>query len=294
MPSHIYIRVGRYHDASLANERAIASDQAYTTQCHAQGIYPLAYMPHNHHFLWASATLEGRSARALEAARVMAGNIDQATMREPGLGTLQHYWITPLYALTRFGKWDEILATPRPDDDLVYPIGVWHYARGTAYLRTGKLAEARSALDELTRITDDPALEAVTIWDMNFTADLLRIAEDILAGELAAAEGDYGTAVARLESAVKGENDLNYDEPPPWHFPVRQALGAVLLEAGRSADAERVYREDLERFPENGWSLFGLHKSLTAQGKEGEAETVRQRFGQAWQYADVTLKTSRI
>jgi Flp pilus assembly protein TadD len=129
---------------------------------------------------------------------------------------------------------------------------------------------------------------------MNFTADLLRIAEDILAGELAAAEGDFDTAVARLESAVEGEYNLNYDEPPPWHFPVRQALGAVLLEAGRFADAERVYREDLERFPENGWSLFGLHKSLTAQGKEGEAETVRQRFGQAWQYADVTLKTSRI
>ena len=293
MPGHIYIRVGRYHDAVIANERAIAADQEYITQCHAQGLYPIGYMPHNRHFLWAAATMEGQSKRAIDAARHMAMHQDQSLMREPGFGTLQHYWITPVYALVRFGKWDEILADPKPAEDLLYPTGVWHYARGMAFLRKGRLEEANQALAQLAAVAADPALESVTIWEINTTASLLKIATDVLAGELAAAKGHVDEAVRHLEAAVAQQDALTYDEPPPFHYSVRQSLGAVLLEGGHPARAEQVYREDLTTYPENGWSLFGLRESLLAQGKTQQAEDVRQRFEQAWRYADVTLASSR-
>lgn len=294
MPSHIYIRVGRYHEGSLANERAIDADSAYVTQCHAQGLYPVAYLPHNYHFLWATATLEGRSQRAIEAARSMAAKIDTSKMRDPGLGTLQHYWITPLYALVRFGKWDTILDRKKPAEDLIYPTAVWHYARATAFIATDRLDRAETELGRLRALLDHPELKEVTVWDINTTAHIMRIAAKVVAGELAAARGSYAKAIRHLKEGVRLEDDLNYDEPPTWHHPVRQTLGAVLLEADRPADAEEVYREDLERFPKNGWSLYGLKESLRAQGKTREAAEVERRFREAWQYADVSLASSRI
>ncbi|HSF40088.1 MAG TPA: hypothetical protein VLT87_09865 [Thermoanaerobaculia bacterium] len=293
MPSHIYIRVGRYHDASVANQRAMEADKSYVTQCHAQGLYPLVYMPHNHHFLWAAATLEGRSALALEAARDMASGIDHHAMRQDGLGTLQHYQITPLYALVRFGRWDEILKTPEPDADLVYPRAVWHYARGMAFARTGRPDEADREREKVRALAAEPAMAKMTVWDINTVSDLLKVADALLAGETAAARRDWDAAVRHLEAAVTAEDALNYDEPPPWHFPSRQILGAVLLEAGRPADAERVYQEDLRKFPENGWSLNGLRQSLAVQGKAEEAAKAEARFREAWKHADVTLAASR-
>ena len=292
MPSHIYIRVGRYHDAVLANERAVAADRAYVTQCHAQGLYPLAYVPHNHHFLWYSATMAGERDVAIRAARQVAAHTDTEMMHEPGYGTLQHYWSIPLYAYVRFGAWDEILEEPAPAEDLLYPRGVWHYARGMALVRTGQPEQAADELDRLRSIATDPNLET-TIWDLNTTAHLLKIAAEVLAGELAAARGRGDDAIRHLERGVALEDDLNYDEPPPWHAPVRQTLGAVLLEADRPAEAERVYRKDLERFPENGWSLFGLAESLRAQDETAAAEDVQARFEEAWQHADITLNASR-
>lgn len=294
MPSHIYIRVGRYHDASLANERAIEADQEYVAQCHAQGLYPVAYVPHNYHFLWATATMEGRGQRAIEAAQSMAAKIDTAEMREPGLGTLQHYWITPLYAQVRFGKWNAILDREKPAEDLVYPTAVWHYARAMASLRTGQLDQAEQELDRLNERVDHPELEEVTVWDINTTAHIMRVASKTVAGELAAARGELEAAIRHLEAGVDLEDDLNYDEPPSWHHPIRQTLGAIYLKADRPQDAERVYRQDLERFPNNGWSLYGLAKSLRAQGKTSEADAVERQFRDAWQHADVTLTSSRI
>lgn len=294
MPGHIYIRVGRYHDASLANEQAIAADESYTTQCHAQGMYPLVYMPHNHHFLWAASTMEGRSEVALRAAEHMAAHQDQKKMREAGYETLQHYWITPLYALTRFGKWDEILRTLAPEEDLVYPTGVWHYAQGMAFTRKGQLDKAVQELEALQAIAANPVLESVTVWDLNTTAHLMKIATEVLAGELAAAQGDYDRAIAHLQAGVSLEDALNYDEPSPWYHPVRQILGAVLLKAGQPAEAEKVYRADLEIFPKNGWSLYGLEQSLKTQEKTEEAKIVKAQFEEAWTYADVVLESSRL
>lgn len=293
MPSHIYMRTGRYHDAALANLDARKVDEAYVTQCHAQGIYPLGYVPHNHHFLWASATMEGWSAMALEA----AGSTDRKTahhlMRDPGMGTLQHYALTPLYARVRFGKWDEILATPAPEADLLYPTGIWHYARGRAQVAKGKLDEAQSSLAALGAIAARDTLEKITIWEINTTKGLLGVAVEVLAGELAAARGDFTAAIPRLEEGVRREDALNYNEPADWYYPVRHSLGAVLLSAGRAADAEAVYRQDLKYNPENGWSLFGLMKSLEAQNRVTESLEVKARFEKAWKNADVVLTASR-
>jgi len=293
MPSHIDLRVGRYHDGSLANERAMHADSEYVRQTAAQGLYPLAYVPHNFHFLAATATLEGRGTRALEAARALAAAHDSAAMREPGLGTLQHYWSTPLYVMVRFGRWDEILREPKPPADLTYPTAVWHYARGIALLRTGLTDAARRDLASLSRIAADTTLASVTIWDINTTLDLLAIAHGVLAGEVAAADGDFDAALSDLRRARAAEDGLSYDEPPPWHLPVRHILGAVLLDAARPAEAEAVYREDLAVFPENGWSLFGLRQALDAQGKRAAAAEVGRRFDAAWRHADVALTASR-
>jgi len=293
MPSHIYIRVGRYHDATRANQKAVEADRGYLEQVAAQGEYRAAYVPHNFHFMWATATFEGREELALRAAREMAGMVDREAMRQRGLTTLQHYWITPLYAMVRFGHWDEILAHPEPAEDLVYPRAVRHYARGMALTRKGRLDEARDELERLEALADDPSLEWVTVWDINKSRHILAVASDALAGELALAAGDVDAAITALRRAVEHEDALDYDEPPTWHYPVRQSLGVALLQAGRAADAEAVYRADLEVFPENGWSLFGLMEALRRQGKVEEARDVERRFREAWRHADVTLTASR-
>ncbi len=293
MPSHIYIRVGRYHDGSLANELAIEADDEYVTQCRAQGIYPVAYVPHNHHFLWATTTMEGRSADALAAARHTAQHVDRSLIREPNMGMLQHFSAIPYYALVRFGKWEEILREPAPDADLLYPTAVWHYARGIAYARERKLEEATRELRQVRTIAADSRLKQIRIWGLNPASSLAKIATAVLEGEIAAARHDINTAVAQLRKAIAIEDGLIYGEPPDWFYPVRHNLGAILLEADRPRAAEEVYRADLARFPDNGWSLFGLAESLRAQGKKKEADDVQRRFEIAWQYADVEITASR-
>jgi tetratricopeptide (TPR) repeat protein len=286
-----------YHEATAANLRAVASDRDYLVQCHAQGLYPVAYASHNLHFLWAAATQEGRSALAIETAEKIAARLEgeyESELRGETAGSAQHFWITPLYARVRFGRWGEVLAVPEPPSDFHYPRGVWHYAQGLALTRKGRLEEARGHLEELTAVSAEPALEGMTFWDMNLLTDLLGVARHVLAGEIAAGSGDFETAIRELEAGVAAEDALNYDDPPDWHHPVRQVLGAVLLAAGRPADAERVYREDLERQPHNGWSLYGLHASLEARGETEEAAAAAERFAEAWRHADVELTSSRL
>lgn len=297
MPSHIYLNLGMYHEATAANLRAVASDRDYLVQCHAQGLYPVAYASHNLHFLWAAATQEGRSELAIDTAEKIAARLEgeyASELRGETAGSAQHFWITPLFARVRFGRWDEVLAEPEPPADFHYPRGVWHYAQGLALTREGRLEEARGHLEGLTGAIAEPELEGMTFWDMNLLTDLLGVAKHMLAGEIAAAAGDYETAIRELEAGVAAEDALNYDDPPDWHHPVRQVLGAVLLAAGRPADAEHVYREDLERQPHNGWSLYGLHAALAARGETAEAAAVAERFAEAWRHADVELTSSRL
>ena len=294
MPAHIYIRVGRYRDAVLANQRAVKVDEHYLSHTHEESIYTAAYVPHNYHFLWAAAIKIGRQQLAKQAALDTAAHVDPVMMRDPGFaGTLQHFWLLPLYTKALFGNWPEILAEPAPPADLPYPTAVWHYTRGMAYVRQGKLEAAQQELARLQEIAHDPAVANLTIFDLNPVPVIINIAGAVLAGEMGAAQGNYETAVGQLRLAVQHEDGLNYTEPKDWYLPARQVLGAVLLEAGKPVEAEQAFREDLRDHPQSGWSLFGLEQSLRAQGKTDEAGDVRQAFQQVWSDANVTLTTAR-
>src|SRR5262252_2713776 len=290
MPAHIYQRVGRYADAQKSNEMAIAADEDYISQCRAQGLYPMAYYPHNLHFLWFAATAEGRSKLAIEAARKAASRVDDDTLKAVPL--LAGFRVVPYYALTRFGKWDEMLREPEPPTTSAYLHGMWQYARGTAFLGKGQLNEAEQELAKVSETLKDKSLDQ-PLFSPNTARNIMSIAQEVLAGNIDTAKKNYDSAVAHLERAVRLEDALVYTEPAEFHYPPRQALGAVLLEAGRPAEAETVYWEDLRRNKENGWSLFGLMQALKAQGKNDDAALIEARFKKAWAKADVTLSSSR-
>ena len=290
MPAHIYLRVGRYKDAAEANERAIAADEDYLAQCQAQGLYPVSYYPHNLHFLWAAATLEGRRDAAIAAARQVAAKVPHH--HAGAVAWTADFPVTPLLAYVRFGAWQDILTEPAPPANQPYAMGIWRYARAVAFVARNDLDRAEAELEQLNRIRAHDAFRT-TLKDLPLLTNL-EIASRMAQGELAMRRGDHAGAVRLLEEAVALEDAMPYNEPPVWHHPARQVLGALLLEANRPADAERIYREDLARVRENGWSLFGLARSLDLQGRAAEAEEARRRFARAWTRADITLASSRI
>jgi tetratricopeptide (TPR) repeat protein len=292
MPSHIYINTGDYHLGSLSNIRAVETDSAYTTACHAQGAYPLAYFPHNYHFLAATATLEGNSALAWETAKKLQQHTSEEIMRMPGWGTLQHYYTIPYYIAVKLSMWDTIVHLPPPGRDLVYPRAIWHYARGMAFLGKHDLANAKKDMDSLNLLAADTILQDLTIWNINTTADLVQIAAKVLFAGIAIQQQQADQSVSMLKEAVAIEDKLNYNEPPDWFFSVRHHLGAVLLNAGKYKEAEDVYQQDLRTWRKNGWALIGLQKALAAQKKNKEAEEAHTAFNEAWKYADVKISSS--
>jgi tetratricopeptide (TPR) repeat protein len=292
MPAHIYHRVGRYADVVKANLLAAKADEDYIAQCRAQGLYPLAYYPHNLHFIWMGATAAGRGALALESARKLASSVPGEALTNVPI--LQGFLVVPYWAMVRFGQWDAILADAGPRFKTPFTEGVWRYARAMAQIAKGDLAQAEQELARLRTILDDQSLKGQTTFSTNSGFAQLRIAPEVIAGEIAARRKDWDTATHHLERAVRFEDALIYQEPADWHAPVRQQLGAVLLEAGRPDEAETVFWEDLRRNPENGWSLFGLEQALEAQGKTADAAAVAERFRKAWKDADVTLTSARL
>jgi len=293
MPSHIYIRTGKYHEGSVANEKAIEVDSLYLDACAKQGVYPLMLFPHNIHFLAATAAMEGRGETSINAAYRVAAHTDTSMIREPGWETLQHYLMIPHYVLVKFAQWDHILTLEQPDKDLLYPNAVWQYARGMAYAGKNQLDKATQALEEVKKIGKNPELSKITIWELNSSVQLVQIAERVLEAEILRKKGEVQQAITMLREAVAIEDQLNYNEPPDWFFSVRHTLGAVLLEDGQFSEAEEVYKEDLLFMPENGWALNGLYQSLQKQKKK-EAASVKRRFDEAWQYADIELKSSEV
>ena len=291
MPGHIYQRVGRYGDAVRANELAILADEDYITQCRAQGLYPMGYYPHNVHFLWWSATMDGRATMAIEAARKLAARIPDAMLTE--MPMLAGFRIVPLFALARFGRWDDVLREPAPPAGAPFYEGIRHYARGLAFLGKGQVLEAEGELVAVRKALSSPDLD-VPLFSPNTMRAVLAIAPEVLAGEIAAARRDYAAAVAHLERAVRLDDGLVYTEPAEWHYPPRHALGAVLLEAGRPAEAETVYWEDLRRNPENGWALTGLLQALKTLGRTDDAGLIAARLDAAWRRADQRPNASRI
>ena len=291
MPSHIYQRVGRYADAAKSNDLAARADEDYITQCQAQGLYPMGYYPHNVHFLWFAASMEGRSQLAIEQARKVASKVPDEAMK--GLPLLAGFRVVPYYALSRFGHWDEMLKEPAPPSDNLYLTGIWHYARGLSFIGKGELFDAERELLEVRRLAADKALD-FPLFSPNTAAQIFQVAPAVLGGELHAAKKEYDAAIAQLERAVRLEDSLVYTEPSEWHYPPRHALGAVLLEAGRPREAETVYWEDLRRHPENGWALLGLEQALSAQDKKDQAALIKARFEKAWARADIKPSASRV
>jgi tetratricopeptide (TPR) repeat protein len=297
MPGHVYWRTGMYADAVRVNEQAITVDEATIRRGvtgadqGSHSFYALAYYPHNIHFLFAAAQMEGRSQLALTAARKLVDSIPfEAYALAPGL---EDFRPMPIFAMVRFGMWDAILAEPQPQAELQYATAIWHWSRGLAYVRQGQLDRATNELASLNAIAETDAMRNLTLASFPKAATLLEIASGVLAGELAGAQGDTARMIEQFERAVAVQDELAYIEPPAWFYPVRHSLGAALLQAGRAADAEATYREDLRQHPNNGWSLFGLAESLRAQGKADEATEAHQRFEEAWQRADVKLGSSR-
>jgi tetratricopeptide (TPR) repeat protein len=289
MPGHIYVRVGRYLDAIRANEHAVHADESYIRDHNpALGVYTLGYYPHNYDFLAFAASMIGRSRQSLEAADRMAALVPRDMLREPGLTLLQSHLSRALQLRVRFGRWEEILQAPAPDEDLHYARGIWHYARGRALAATGDPAAATTELAHLRALAGHPDLDGAHV-EFNPAPALLSLAADVLAGHAAAAAREYDAAIRFLRSAAEHEDNLVYGEPPEWSVPVRQELGVILLQAGRAAESESVYREDLARFPDNGWSLDGLARSLSAQGRTTEAAAARETFQRIWSTADVRI-----
>ena len=290
MPGHIYQRVGRYADAMRSNELAIAADEDYIAQCQAQGLYPMGYYPHNIHFLWFAASFDGQSRVAIESARKLAAKIDDETLKAAPM--LAGFRLVPYYALTRFGRWEEMLKEPEPPAFNAVLRATWHYARGLALVATGRVDEAVAELARLRPLLSDEAMKQ-PLFSPNLAGAVLAPAPDVLQAEIDAARGNYDDAIALLERAVRLEDSLVYTEPSEFHYPPRHALGAILLEAGRPAEAETVYWEDLRRNQDNGWALFGLMQALRAQNKTDDAALIEARFTKAWSRSDVTLAASR-
>ncbi len=290
MPSHIYIRVGRYLDAVKVNQAAILADEDYIAQCFAQGLYPLAYYPHNIHFLWSSASLLGASEIAIDAAKKTAEKVPVGELLE--IPFLQDFASVPMQAYTRFGKWNEILTIPAPRSELKHLNLIRHYARGMAFIRKGNIKEAQEELDAIAALKKDPELETLVATANNPSIRSANIAYEVVAGELAVLKGDVSKAIEHLKKAIEYEDELTYTEPAAWHIPTRQNLGAVLLKAGKFKEAEKIYNEDLNVLRQNGWSLTGLYQSLKAQGKMDEAAAIKQEFDKAWEHADIKIDAS--
>ena len=287
MPAHIFMRVGRYRDASERNVHAATVDREYLLHHPLEGNYATGYYAHNLHFLNASLAMEGRSVEAAQVARDLLGKISvDEIAKEP---SLEWYAPTLLLTMARFGQWGELIRQPPPPKELRFTTGLWHYVRGLAFAATTRFGSAEGELLNLRKSLK--ALARVKTTEGKLSRTLLKVAERVLVGEMAARRGEYEAGIQALREALQLETALPYSEPPFWFQPVRHNLGAVLLLAGRPGDAESVYREDLRLNPENGWALHGLVHSLQAQRKDAAQEEARLRT--AWAQADIALTGSR-
>jgi tetratricopeptide (TPR) repeat protein len=283
MPSHIFARVGDWPRAAEANQEAMKADARYRQRYPRPGFYAM-YMAHNTHFLAFTAMMRGRSEETVALARRLVAEIPEEFVADYGL-VADGFLVFVPKALMRFGRWSEILQEPKPRGNLPYSQAMWRWARAVALTALDRMPEARAERELF--LAARKAVPAEAFHGNNSATDLLEIAARVLDGEMLAQEGKLAEAVPVLEEALRREDRLRYDEPPDWIQPVRHTLGAVLLRAGRAAEAENVYRADLAIWPGNGWSLIGLRDSLTAQGRAKEARAADARLRKAWSDADV-------
>ena len=287
MPSHIYLRLGRYEDAVAANQRAAAADEDYIAQCNAQGLYPAAYYPHNLHFLWYAAMMEGRRELAVATAEQLSERIPLEMAK--AMGAIQAYVPVRMYTFVRFGMWNEALAAAPVAEGLPYAEAMRHYARGLAFAAKGELAAAQAELEALEAIRGSGDLELVVLRRADISDTLVGIATHLVRAGMAKQQGDGDEEIKQLREAVAAQLSLPYSEPPFWHYPIRQSLGAALLRHGDAEAAAEVFAADLGEFPENGWSLHGLGQALAERGEATGA--VLARLKAAWRNADIEPST---
>lgn len=294
MPAHTYIRVGRYHDATMTNFSAASADKTFLAFCHgSNGVYPIGYVPHNWHFATMSAGLTGSRTLALQAARETAKRVDRTVMDTPDMAFMQLFVVAPLFTQVRFGDWKAILEPSAPPADLPFPTAIWHFARGMAHVRTGGLVEAEREASMLHAISTEPAMQTLAFGATTHGDSVLHVADALLRGELLRAQGKPKDALASLRQAVAAEDLLAYNEPADWPLPTRSYLGAALLESGNPSAAADAYQQDLKTYPDNGWSLFGLALAQQRMGQTNAALATQQRQATAWQWADAPLTASR-
>jgi tetratricopeptide (TPR) repeat protein len=288
MPAHIYARVGRWNDAALANRKSIEADTWFASTHPRPGFYAV-YMAHSRHFLAWGSMMQGRSKLALTTAREMVKAIP-ADFLEAYAPIADGFMIFPSEVMMRFGLWTLVLAEPEPKE--IFPISraMWRFTRAVALTALDRLDEAEKEREAFVAAVAKVPAEAT--FGNNPGHALLAVAAKALEGEMEAKRKRYDAAIAALEAGVKLEDALRYDEPPDWLQPVRHTLGAVLLVGDRFADAERVYREDLARWPKNGWSLFGISRALHLQNKHAEAHAADTEFKRAWEGSDIELTAS--
>lgn len=288
MPSHIYWRVGRYADASESNIMAAAVDEAYIAACNAQGFYPAAYYPHNIHFLWASSSMEGRSEIAIEAGEKVAKNVRLEMIDQfPGV---EFFKTVPMLSLVQFGLWDRVLELDPPAERLEYANAIWHYARSVAYSNKGNIESAQKEQQMIESLKDTN--DVLHLDSIYYPASmLLEIADSLALGEIAISNNDYQSAIQYFANAVSVQDTLPYTEPPFWYYPTRLSLGKAYLLSDQADEAEAVFKENLKRYPRNGWALYGLIQALETQNKD--SSMVQKQFDIIWQNADVELTSSR-
>ena len=283
MPSHIYLRLGRYADAVDANARASESDEDYIAQCNAQGLYPAAYYPHNIHFLWYSAMMEGRRELSVSSALKLAERVPMAMAEQ--MAALQSYVAVPVYTYVRFGMWQEVLDLEKPSANIPYARAMYHYGRGLAFAATNKLSEAEAELATLVELGNTDELKNMVMRRPAVTQDLLGIAQSLVRARIQRSQGNMDKELAALKQAVKHQDTLPYTEPPLWHYPVRQTLGEAQMRNGDFAGALVTFNEDLHHFPVNPWSLYGVELAHQGLGRDtNDAKLARQK---AWRNADI-------
>ncbi|MDB4533938.1 tetratricopeptide repeat protein [Vicingaceae bacterium] len=288
MPSHIYVLVGDYPKMIDANKKAIEADTEFLRREGPFNFYTL-YRIHNYHFVVYGAMFDGQSELAMTTARQLVKQVPEAMLKQQ-VDFLDAFMPMPLHVMIRFGQWEKILAEPQPADYLPMSRSIWHYARSLAYAATGRVENAEK--EQLAFEKSAAAVPETSMLFQNTSRDILGVARAMVAGEIAYRKGEFETAFKNLQEAVRLDDNLNYDEPWGWMQPARHALGALLLEQGRVAEAEAVYREDLKHRPANPWSLFGLAECLAKQSKASESAEVMAQFKAAAKRADIKIDRS--
>jgi len=288
MPAHVYIRTGDYESAVKTNRQAAAVDRAYIKSSGAQGIYSMMYYSHNLHFIAMCAAMNGNYLEAKKSADMLATHVGPAVKMMP---PLEGFMTIPMAVNVRFHKWDAILATKQPDPDMKIATVFWHFSRGLALAASGKVSDAEAEYKIVSQAEAATPEEVVFAMPVNNKAkDIMKIAERVLGAKIALVNKDPNGAIAMLREAVAVQDTLKYDEPPDWFFPVRESLGAALLLNKNATDAEKIFRDDLERNPRNPRSLYGLNQALKAQGRDYDAGFVEKQFQSSWKGPQSSLK----